>query len=116
MQERHPIARITRARANARVRAERLRAIVPALAERLYRIGATRVVLFGSLAPSGTPHEESDVDLCVEGLDDDALADVILDLVELVGCDVDLVRWEAASPPLRRRITSEGVEVSRVPG
>ena len=110
------VARIARAQASALERAETLRAIVPELARRLQEAGARRVVLFGSLAKGGTPHAESDIDLCVEGIDDRALADVVLDLVELAGADVDLVRWEDASVRLRRRIEEYGIEVTSVSG
>jgi len=110
------VARIARECEAARVHAERLRHVVPTLAAMLYAAGARRVVLFGSLAAGGSPHAESDIDLCVEGLDERALADVVLPLLECAGAEVDLVRWETASPRLQRRIASWGEEVPRVTG
>ncbi len=110
------VARIAQEHDAAQRRAERLRGVIPTLAAMLYEAGARRVVLFGSLAKGGVPHAESDIDLCVEGLDERALAAVVLELLERAGAEVDLVRWEAASPRLRRRISEWGEEVPRVTG
>jgi predicted nucleotidyltransferase len=92
-------------------RAARLRAVVPQLAHRLAERGARRVLLFGSLAPGGQPHESSDIDLCVVGLDEVALGDAAFELIELAGVEVDLVRWEDASERLRARIDADGEEI-----
>jgi len=109
-------ARIARAQEAARERAASLRACVPALAAHLFARGARRVVLFGSLASGATAHAETDVDLCVEGLAEESLGDAALELVERAGADVDLVRWEDASPRLRARVAADGIEVPRVSG
>jgi len=110
----HLARRFAAAEHDARARAERLRAELPRLARMLYERGAQRVVLFGSLAPGGRPHTGSDLDLCVEGLDRDthrACADACLDAVP--DAQVDLIRWEDASPALRVEI-EHGVEVAHV--
>ena len=108
--------RIARQQEAARTRAANLRSAVPEIARRLERRGATRVRLFGSLATGGQPHEATDVDLCVEGLDDDAIAEALLEVEPLLGARVDIVRWETAGPRLKRRIDSDAMELSRVAG
>ncbi len=105
------VERIASAQRVARARAERLRATVPELALALRARGAWRVRLFGSLATGAEPHAGTDVDLCVEGLDDTALADILVALEEIAQAEVDLVRWESASERLRRRIDRDAVEV-----
>jgi predicted nucleotidyltransferase len=105
------VERIADAQRLARARAEGLRALVPALARELKPRGATRVRLFGSLATSAEPHGGTDVDLCVEGLDDAAIADATLCVETLASARVDVVRWESASERLRRRVDRDGVEV-----
>jgi len=115
---RHPISlveRIARRQEDARLRADALRACVPTLARRLRVLGATRVRLFGSLATHAQPHAATDIDLCVDGLDDFAAGEAILELEPMAGARVDVVRWEGASDRLRARITRDGVEVGDEP-
>ena len=69
--------------------------------------GATRVVLFGSLA-AGTPRDDSDVDLAAEGIPRLRFFELLGELMDLFGCSVDLVRLEDAPPSLRARIEAEG--------
>jgi predicted nucleotidyltransferase len=107
------VERLARRQADDRARADRLRAQVSGLARFLRYRGATRVVLFGSLATGSEPHEKTDIDLCVEGLDESAAAEALLELERLARADVDLVVWESASPRLRARIERDGVEVGR---
>jgi predicted nucleotidyltransferase len=102
--------RIARRTAAARQRADELRAMVPGLASRLRAMGATRVRLFGSLAAGATPHEDTDIDLCVEGLDEGSVGDALLEF-ERLPARVDLVRSESAGDRLRRRIDADAVEV-----
>lgn len=108
--------RFARAQAAAAERAVALRAAVPRLAGLLYGRGARRVVLFGSLATGAQPHAGTDVDLCVEGLDEEAWEAASLDLQALACAQVDLVRWEDASARMRRRIETDGVEIAHVSG
>lgn len=75
------------------------------------RFGASRVLLFGSLARGGWQASTSDVDLAVEGLKGDyweawgVVEDAVADR------RVDLVEMEAASPSLRAAIEEEGVNL-----
>jgi predicted nucleotidyltransferase len=105
------VERIAHRQDEARARADALRTRVPMLASRLRALGATRVRLFGSLATHAEPHAATDIDLCVEGLDDSAAGDARLDLEPLAGTRVDVVCWESASECLRARIVRDGVEV-----
>ena len=105
------VERIARRQDDARARADALRARVPLLASRLRALGATRVRLFGSLATRAEPHAATDIDLCVEGLDESAAGDALLDLELLAGTRVDIVRWEAATERLRERVARDGIEL-----
>jgi predicted nucleotidyltransferase len=95
-----------RSAARARLKAE-LRARLPAVAAALTRLGARRVILFGSLA-SDRFEEDSDVDLAVEGLPTGSLIDAIAEASRVLHRPVDLIRIEAASPRLRARIQADG--------
>ncbi len=88
-----------------------LSAIREAAAELKARFGATRVLLFGSLARGGWQTSGSDVDVAVEGLKGDYWEawGVVEDAVG--NRRVDLVEIEAASPSLRAVIEAEGVEL-----
>jgi predicted nucleotidyltransferase len=105
------VERIARRQREAQARAQRLRGLLPAAATRLRARGASRVVLFGSLATGAEPHAESDIDLAVAGLDDDAIAESTLELEALTGARIDLVALERAPSRLRSRIARDGKEV-----
>lgn len=72
-----------------------------------------KVLLFGSLARSGTFNEHSDIDLALEGLPGEVnfwrLYAEALALVEPL--NLDLVLLESASPELQLKIRQEGVEI-----
>lgn len=88
-----------------------LAALRDAAAELKARFGATRVLLFGSLARGGWRTSGSAVDLAVAGLTGDYWEawGVVEDAVGTR--PVDLVEIEAASPSLRAAIEAEGVEL-----
>jgi predicted nucleotidyltransferase len=72
------------------------------------RFGATRVVLFGSLA-RGDFSLWSDVDIAVWGTDPGRWLDVIWDVFELAAdIDVNVVIAEGASPGLLATVEREG--------
>ncbi|MEW6745470.1 MAG: nucleotidyltransferase domain-containing protein [Planctomycetota bacterium] len=97
--------------ARAKERASRLLALMPeARCILVERHGASRVVLFGSLA-NNTPSESCDVDLAVEGLDPGQYFQALADLLHAFMTPVDLVRLEEASETLLERIRSEGREL-----
>jgi len=82
------------------------RAAARALAERL---GATRVVLFGSLA-RGTYRESSDIDLAVEGLPPSSLVDAMMAASNAARpFEVSVVPAERADDFARRDIERDGV-------
>ena len=70
--------------------------------------GATRVVLFGSLARDEAG-PASDVDLLVEGLDDSLLFDAIAACSRVLGTEADLVPAHRARPSVRARVEQEGL-------
>lgn len=75
------------------------------------RYGATRVVLFGSLA-RGTFGLRSDIDIAVWGVSSVEYFDVLPELMAAGGeIEVNLVRHEAASASLRESIARDGVEL-----
>jgi predicted nucleotidyltransferase len=68
--------------------------------------GARRVIPFGSLVGDGPWHEESDLDLAVEGLSSEALWEAERQLEAIVPpwLEVDLVPLEHVYPEMRARI------------
>src|SRR5512136_167879 len=82
--------------ARADLRAQRLCELLPRATRLLMdRYGASRVVLFGSLA-LGSYSEKSDVDLAVEGMPSPLYFSALADLMGIFGGPVDLVRLEEA--------------------
>ncbi|MGE5152944.1 MAG: nucleotidyltransferase family protein [Bdellovibrio bacteriovorus] len=105
---RHLAERRRQAHQRSTERAQRLRdGLADAAALLRTRYGATRVVLFGSLA-TGSHGETSDVDLAVEGLPSDQYFLALADLMALFVAPVDLVRLEEAPQSLLDRIAAEG--------
>ncbi|MBN2358145.1 MAG: nucleotidyltransferase domain-containing protein [Deltaproteobacteria bacterium] len=103
------VARARAARHGRAQRAAAARAKLPAVVRLLVEdFGARRVVLFGSLAAGGF-HEDSDIDLLVEGIaperwyEADARAAAAADPFEL-----DLVPASAARSSVLRRAVREG--------
>ncbi|MBX3462180.1 MAG: nucleotidyltransferase domain-containing protein [Planctomycetes bacterium] len=96
--------------AQAGLRADELRAKLPAAARLLAEAGARSVRLFGSLA-RGDVSVTSDVDLAVTGLPAERHFAVLGGLMELFAGPVDLVRTEDAPPSLRERIAAEGIDL-----
>jgi len=74
------------------------------------KYGATRVVLFGSLAHQAWFHEDSDVDIAAEGMNDywKAWGDVEK---YFPGKQVDLIDWDMATESLRKAINRKGVDL-----
>ncbi len=71
-----------------------------------HRFGVQRVIPFGSLIGDGPWHEESDLDLAVEGLSSEDLWKAERELEEIVPAwlEVDLVPLERVYPEMRVRI------------
>jgi hypothetical protein len=75
------------------------------------KYGAHNVRIFGSVA-RGETGSESDLDVLVELEPGRSLMDhagLILDLQELLGCQVDVVTEKGLRPRLRERILAEAV-------
>lgn len=101
-------SRAASARATA-WRAERLLDATRAARELVEQLGARRVLLFGSLA-RGTATPESDIDLWVEGLPENAFLDAVsLTRQHITATEVDVVRAEWARASVRERALGEGV-------
>ncbi len=92
---------------------QHLMAQIRKLAEELKsRFGVRRVVLFGSLAHEAWSIADSDVDLAVEGLSEDAYWDAWRLAEEMISDrSVDLIELEKASPSLREAIERYGVSL-----
>jgi len=76
------------------------------------RFGARRVVLFGSLAHAAWFTVDSDIDLGVEGLADDAYWQAWRLVEEIIGDrSVDLIEIETAGESLKRAIERYGIEL-----
>lgn len=74
------------------------------------RFGATRVVLFGSLA-RGVPTEDFDIDLAVEGVEPARFFTASAAANHCVTRELDVIPIEDAPPLLRQRIEEDGVEL-----
>lgn len=75
------------------------------------RHGARRIRVFGSVA-SGSADSESDIDLLVEMEEGRSLFDLgglLMDLRELLGCDVDVVTESGLRPRIRDRVLKEAM-------
>lgn len=85
--------------------------LVPELARALKSAGATRVVLFGSLA-AGLFRHGSDIDLAVAGLTEHDLARFEHEFTLRAHRRVDLENLECAPEALRESIDRFGVELT----
>lgn len=83
------------------------------LAEELKsRFRVRRVVLFGSLAHAAWFSSDSDVDLAIEGLSDEAFWDAWRLAEEMISDrTVDLIDLDKAGPSLREAIARYGIEL-----
>jgi len=90
--------------------AEQARSKLPGLVALLHARGASRVVLFGSLA-EGRFGVDSDIDLAVQGMPSSALLGTPHDLTLHAGRRVDVVRLEEAPASLVARIAECGREL-----
>jgi predicted nucleotidyltransferase/SAM-dependent methyltransferase len=79
----------------------------------LYHAGARRVWLFGSIARREVRDKRSDLDLAVEGLDEDQVRNLRTALRMRLRCKVDVVSMDHAVPELRQGILRCRVPVSR---
>ena len=82
-------------------------AFLPALVARLRILGATEIVLFGSMA-HGDPTTASDIDVLVRGLDGEGLAQARGRLSADAPAIVDVVRAESAPPSLLAEVRRSG--------
>lgn len=75
------------------------------------RHNATNVRLFGSVA-RGDEHEKSDIDFLVDFLPGSTLLDqidLIMELKQKLGCEVDVVSARALNKHLRQRVLDEAI-------
>lgn len=75
------------------------------------KYGAYNVRVFGSVA-RGEADEKSDIDLLVEMEQDRSLLDLgglLMDLQELLGCNVDVVPEDSLRERMRERVLREAV-------
>jgi predicted nucleotidyltransferase len=84
--------------------------VARALAARLRAQGATRVVLFGSLA-LGTFRARSDIDLAVAGLSERVLARLEREFAAVTDRAVDLLNLDISPPHMRRHVERFGREL-----
>jgi uncharacterized protein len=74
--------------------------------------GASKVVLFGSLARNASLHARSDVDLAAWGLAEKDYLRAVGSLLDLGGAiTIDLVRIEESTLAMRQTIEAEGIEL-----
>jgi predicted nucleotidyltransferase len=109
------VARYERREAEARVRAEGLRAAVRAAVPGLAAAaGASEVWLFGSLVGPpewAEPHERSDIDLAIAGLDAAAFGRLAGDLFAALPVPADIADLERADAAMQGRILAHGERV-----
>jgi predicted nucleotidyltransferase len=76
------------------------------------KYGATRVVLFGSLAHNAWFTPRSDIDICAEGIPVDRFFGAESEVQESSkGFKIDLVDPRECSPELLRKIEQEGIDL-----
>jgi predicted nucleotidyltransferase len=75
----------------------------------LYRQGATRVWVFGSVAKGRRLDFRSDIDFAVEGIAAAHFLRVGAELENLLDFPVDLIELERASAALRAQVESHGI-------
>ncbi len=76
------------------------------------KYGATRVVLFGSLARSSLFAPTSDIDLCVEGVPESLFFEAEAEIEEMAkGIRLDLVETKECPAELLREIEDEGIDL-----
>jgi predicted nucleotidyltransferase len=88
---------------------ERALAAAERAAAHLADAGATKVILFGSLARESGFGQHSDIDLAIEGISWSEYWSVWAAVDSLTDFDVDIVVLEDANPALKERIDNEGV-------
>ena len=115
MKKYHPWDSIDRYSKDRALLARRARALkisrkIAGLLKRKY--GATRIVLFGSLAHDAWFTPRSDIDICAEGIPVDRLFRAESEVQEnSEGFKIDLVDPEECSPELLRKIEQEGIDL-----
>jgi len=76
------------------------------------KYGATRVVLFGSLARSSLFAPTSDIDLYAEGVPGSLFFEAEAEIEEMAkGFKVDLVETKECPPQLLREVEDEGIDL-----
>jgi predicted nucleotidyltransferase len=76
------------------------------------RFGASKVVLFGSLARDDLFHERSDIDLAAWGIDERAYLKAVGQLLSIdPAIPVDLLRAEEAEQKLLNVVEREGIAI-----
>ena len=75
--------------------------------EYLKNIGATEIILFGSMA-HGNFNEFSDIDLAIRGISPKTYFKTIADLSSIIHFKVDLVLLDYVSKEFKEKIMSEG--------
>ncbi|MBL8724327.1 MAG: nucleotidyltransferase domain-containing protein [Planctomycetes bacterium] len=103
----HQRAVASSAEANRLAVSQAIRACVPGAVAELLQLGATRVILFGSVARDEAS-ADSDLDLAVTGLPAEHLFTAMARAARAARRPVDLVRLEEAPNSLRSRIEAEG--------
>jgi hypothetical protein len=95
-------------RENEKIRQQTLRQLLRALPRLASRYDFERAYVFGSLTKKGRFRKTSDVDLAVEGLNDEKYFKFMAELSELMGREVDVIQIERHH--LKERVIESGVE------
>jgi len=76
------------------------------------KYGAKKVILFGSLAYGSTLWSQSDIDIAVEGIDEEKYLDIAWEAAQIaLPFKVDLVPLERASESLKAKIERKGIDL-----
>jgi hypothetical protein len=93
-------------RENEKLRQQTLRRVFNMLPRLAVRYGFNRAYVFGSLVKRGRFRENSDVDIAVEGLNNENYFKLMADLSDQIGREVDVVQLEKHR--LREQIKESG--------
>ncbi len=95
-------------RENEEIRRQTLQRVLDMLPQLAAKYRFNRAYVFGSLTKRGRFRSYSDIDIAIEGLDNEDYFKVMADLSDRLGREVDVIQLEKHR--LQKRIVESGIE------